>query len=176
MRPHIFNVRLANPVPIFERSWQIVLNEVDGSEEVVRVGILGIDSKRQAQVATGVSGMGMLERDACQLDGKSFVVRREPLSSEELRAGLVEAADLSQCGSVRVFEVGRLVRDRLDFADDFCPAQFGCELLEMLRLLRIYWLWGTGLSPTQRNKSQTKKEGRSDSCARRQAREQVARL
>jgi hypothetical protein len=87
--------------------------------------------------------MLLLERDACQLDGKSFVVRSEMLSSEELRAGPVEAADLSQCGSVGVFEVGRLARDRLDFADDFCPAPFGCELLEMFRLLRIYWLWGT---------------------------------
>jgi hypothetical protein len=67
-------------------------------------------------------------------------MRSEPLSSKELGAGLVEATDLSQSGSVRVFEVSRLVGDRLDFADDFWPALINGELLQMLRLLRIYWL------------------------------------
>ena len=116
------------------------MNEVDGSEEVVGVGILGIDSKSVAQIAAGAHRMLLLECDAGQLDGKPFVARSESLSGKERRTSLIETPGLGQCGSIRVFEIGRLVGDRLEFADDFCPALLSGELLEMLRLLRTYWL------------------------------------
>ncbi len=176
IRPHVFNGRLAYPVPVFERCFQVALNEIDGAKEVVSIGILGIESKGEAQIAARFCRMLLLECDARQLDGKSFVVSSEPFSGAERDTRIIEASDLGQRASVHVLEVGRLVGDRLDFADDFCPALFGCELLEMLGLWRVRVGCVGALTPTERNERHPQEESNANWDAGKRVYFQIARL
>src|SRR5215475_2986085 len=71
-RPHLVNQRLADPVPVLQRSLDIPLQEVNGSQEIVRVRIVWVNREPATKPGGCAGQMLLFVRDAGQLN-------REPL-------------------------------------------------------------------------------------------------
>jgi len=77
------NLWLANTIPIFERGFEVALDKVDGSEEVIGIGIGRIEVQSAPQPSRRVSVPLLLECDSRQFDGESLVARSESPAIEQ---------------------------------------------------------------------------------------------
>ncbi len=122
------DLRLADAIPVFEGGFEITLQPVNGSQELVCVGIRGIETQGAPQPTGGAGIMLLFEGDAGKFDGKTLVAWRRPAAGEKSLARVVEPAKLCQGAPVVVVEVGVGRRRAFDFSDDFFPALVGVEL------------------------------------------------
>src|SRR5713226_5676413 len=47
---HLFDVRVSDAIPIFQRSFEVVQEKIHGGQEFVSIGVSGIEPERVAEV------------------------------------------------------------------------------------------------------------------------------
>ena len=110
---HASDPRFANPVPVFERGIQVSLQEIDGREEVGNVRVAGVQPRAAPEPRGGFRIAFLFEGNAAQFDREALVQRAKPVTPQQHRARLIEAAELRQCHTVVVIEIRALAGERL---------------------------------------------------------------
>src|SRR4029077_4510207 len=116
--PHGIDLRFGDSIPVLQRGIEIVLKKIDGSKEIVSVGVVGIQAQGSSQPGGSIGILLLLEGDAAELDGKTFIARGDPTSREKSVARVVEPAELRQGAAVVVVDVGVVCGWARDLASD----------------------------------------------------------
>ena len=89
---HAFNARLADPVPILQRCFGVALQEIDGCQEVRRIGIIRLQPHAAPKPLRRVGVTLLPKSHAAEFDRESRIVRPSALPRQEDAARLIETS------------------------------------------------------------------------------------
>lgn len=123
-------------IPVFEGGFEIVFEIVDGGEEIVGVGVAGIERESGAKIFFGDGVISAAIGKAGELDQEAGITRIGEAADVEGAPGIVPALELSKGEAAIELEVGRLGRGFGDSVDDFLPLAQIKPLLDLRGLIR----------------------------------------
>jgi hypothetical protein len=121
-----------DPVPVFERGGDVALEEVNGTQEVIGVGIVGCETESLAQKMCGLGIAFLRESDSGELSGKARVTGREPSAILKRAFGFRHAIKMGKRRGVGEILVSGAGRQRSEQEDDCRPVVRTGKLVEFL--------------------------------------------
>ena len=116
--------RLLDRVPIFQRCFEVSVEEKQSAQELPRIRIFRIQAQSRAQIGPRARNIVQTVGNARALDQEPCVARRFPVARREIFARLLPALEMGQRHPRKVIKFRWLVRRALRQARHFLPFFF----------------------------------------------------